>query len=68
VLSRNAPWPSRRRGRAWNTRIEKYPWSSRNLVNYQVTIYAMRFETESAGQARLVARWIIKDGASGKDL
>jgi hypothetical protein len=28
----------------------------------------VRFETDSAGQARLVARWIIKDGASGKDL
>jgi uncharacterized lipoprotein YmbA len=49
-------------------RIEKYPWSSRNLVNYQVTIYVLRFETDSAGQARMVARWIIKNGASGNDL
>jgi uncharacterized protein len=48
-------------------RIEKYPWSNKNRVNYQVTIYVVRFETDSSGQAQLVARWIIKDG-SGKDL
>ncbi len=49
-------------------RIDKYPWSNRNQVNYQLTVYVVRFETDSSGQAQLVARWIIKDGASGKDL
>ena len=49
-------------------RIEKYPWSNRNMVKYQVTIYVVRFETNNAGQAQLVARWIIKDGRSGNDL
>jgi hypothetical protein len=49
-------------------RIEKYPWSNRSMVKYQVTIYVVRFETNNAGQAQLVARWIIKDGPSGNDL
>jgi uncharacterized protein len=49
-------------------RIEKYPWSNRRQINYQVTVYVVRFETDASGQAQLVARWIIKDGASGKDL
>jgi uncharacterized protein len=48
--------------------IEKYPWSNRNQINYQVTVYVVRFETDGGGQAQLVVRWIIKDGASGKDL
>ncbi len=49
-------------------RIERYPWSSRTRVDYQVAIDVQRFETSADGQSQLVARWIIKDGQTGKDL
>jgi uncharacterized lipoprotein YmbA len=49
-------------------RIEKYPWPVRTHVDYQIAIDVQRFETTSNGQSQLVARWIIKDGATGKDL
>jgi len=48
--------------------IEKYPWSHKTQVDYQIAIDVQRFETTSDGQSQLVARWIIKDGATGKDL
>jgi uncharacterized protein len=49
-------------------RIEKYPWSLRTNVDYQVEIDVQRFETTSDGQALLIASWIIRDGHSGKIL
>lgn len=49
-------------------RIEKYPWPVRTRVDYQITIDVQRFETTADGQSELIARWIIKDGATGKDL
>jgi uncharacterized lipoprotein YmbA len=49
-------------------RIEKYPWSLRTNVDYQVEIDVRRFETTSDGQTQLVASWIIRDGRSGKIL
>ena len=48
--------------------IEKYPWPVRTRVDYQITIDVQRFETTADGQSQLIARWIIKDGATGKDL
>ena len=48
--------------------IEKYPWPVRTHVDYQITVDVQRFETTSDGRSQLVARWIIKDGVSGKDL
>jgi uncharacterized lipoprotein YmbA len=49
-------------------RIEKYPWSLRTNVDYQVEIDVQRFETTSDGQTQLTASWIIKDGHGGKIL
>ncbi len=49
-------------------RVEKYPWSRRTPIDYQIVIFVERFETTADGQAQLNARWIIKDGATGKDL
>jgi uncharacterized lipoprotein YmbA len=49
-------------------RIEKYPWAHRTPIDYQITISVERFEASANGQAQLNARWIIKDGATGKDL
>jgi uncharacterized protein len=48
--------------------IEKYPWSLRTKVDYQIEINVQRFETTSDGQAQLVASWIIRDGPSDKIL
>jgi uncharacterized protein len=48
--------------------IEKYPWPRRAEINYQIAIDVQHFETTTDGQSRLSARWIIKDGATGKDL
>jgi uncharacterized protein len=49
-------------------RIEKYPWSRKAQVNYEIAIDVLSFETTVDGQSQLSARWIIKDGQSGKDL
>jgi uncharacterized lipoprotein YmbA len=49
-------------------RIEKYPWSLRTNVDYQVEIDVQRFETTSDGQTQLIANWIIRDGHGGKIL
>src|SRR5579864_8849512 len=49
-------------------RIEKYPWSLRTSVDYQVEIDVQRFETTSDGQTQLIASWIIRDGHGGKTL
>jgi len=48
--------------------IEKYPWSRNVRVDYQIVVDVQRFDTNSEGQSQLTARWIIKDGATGKDL
>lgn len=49
-------------------RIEKYPWSLRTNVDYQVEIDVQQFETTSDGQTQLIASWIIRDGHGGKIL
>ncbi len=49
-------------------RVEKYPWSRHTPIDYQIVIFVERFETTADGQAQLNARWIIKDGATDKDL
>jgi len=48
--------------------LERYPWPRRTEVDYQVTVDVLRFETSTDGQSQLIARWIIKDGRTGKDL
>src|ERR1700752_770867 len=49
-------------------RIEKYTWSLRTRVDYQVEIDVQRFETTSEGRTQLIASWIIRDGHGGKIL
>src|SRR5579864_6038358 len=48
--------------------IEKYPWSLRTQVDYQIEINVQRFETTSDGQTILLAGWIVRDGQGGKIL
>ncbi|MGH7931843.1 MAG: PqiC family protein [Candidatus Binataceae bacterium] len=49
-------------------RIERYPWPRTNPVDYQVVVDVQSFETTKDGQSQMIARWVIKDGRSGKDL
>jgi uncharacterized lipoprotein YmbA len=48
--------------------LEQYPWPRRTEVDYQVAVEVLRFETSADGQSQLTARWVIKDGRTGKDL
>jgi hypothetical protein len=48
--------------------IEKFPWPHRTQIDYQVVVDVLRFETTADNQARLSARWTIKDGSSGTNL
>src|SRR5258708_33574326 len=49
-------------------RIEKYPWSLRTKVDYQVEIDIQRFETTSDGQTQLIASWLIRKSPGGKSV
>ena len=49
-------------------RVESYPWSLSRSVDYQVIVDVQRFDTSSDKQAKLVARWSIRDGHNGKEL
>ncbi|MGO9452508.1 MAG: membrane integrity-associated transporter subunit PqiC [Candidatus Binataceae bacterium] len=48
--------------------VEKYPWSRDVHVDYQIVVDVQRFDTNIDGQSQLRARWIIKEGGTGKDL
>jgi uncharacterized lipoprotein YmbA len=62
VLSQNL-------GRQLNTqRIVVFPWYGRPDIDYQVEIQVHRFETDASRRSHLDARWIIKDGRSGREL
>ena len=47
-------------------RIVSYPWPVDRKPTYQVEIDVLRFETNSAGEAQLFARWAISDGGNKK--
>jgi uncharacterized protein len=47
-------------------RVESYPWSRGVPIDYQVVVGVERFDTGSDKQAKLVARWSIRDGHDGK--
>jgi len=41
-------------------RIVRYPWSRRQVVDYQVGIDILEFNVDASGQSRLIAQWFIK--------
>ena len=49
-------------------RVEGYTWTRNTPVDYQVVVDVERFDTSSDHQAKLVARWSIRDGRDGKEL
>ena len=41
-------------------RIVRYPWSQRQVVDYQVGIDILEFNVDANGQSRLIAQWFVK--------
>jgi uncharacterized lipoprotein YmbA len=42
--------------------VHNHPWFSSTKLDYSVEITVVRFESDRAGSAHLLARWSIKDG------
>ena len=49
-------------------RVEVHPWPGRQRPTYQVEIDVLSFETDTAGTACLVGRWVLRDVASGQTI
>jgi len=49
-------------------RIVLFPWYGRPQIDYQIEVQVHRFETDDTNRSQLDARWIIKDGKSGREL
>jgi len=49
-------------------RIVLFPWYGRPNIDYQVEVQVHRFDTDAANRSHLDARWIIKDGKTGREL
>ena len=41
-------------------RIVRFPWSQRQVIDYQVGIDILEFNVNASGQSRLIAQWFIK--------
>ena len=49
-------------------RIVLFPWYGRPQLDYQVEVQVQRFDTDDTNRSQLNARWIIKDGKTGREL
>lgn len=49
-------------------RIVLFPWYGRPDINYQVEVQVHRFDTGADNRSHLDARWIVKDGRTGREL
>jgi uncharacterized protein len=49
-------------------RIALFPWYGRPQIDYQVEVQVHRFDTDTNNRSELNARWIIKDGRTGREL
>jgi len=49
-------------------RIVLFPWYGRPQIDYQVEVQVHRFDTDDTNRSQLDARWIIKDGRTGREL
>ena len=41
-------------------RIVRYPWSQRQVIDYQVGIDILEFNVDASGKSRLIAQWFVK--------
>jgi hypothetical protein len=48
--------------------IVSYPWPSDRKPNYHLEMEVLSFESNSAREARLSARWVVMDGGTKKPL
>jgi uncharacterized lipoprotein YmbA len=51
-----------------NDQVSLNPWPGRQRPIYQLEIDVLSFETDTAGRAQLVARWFLRDVASGQTI
>jgi hypothetical protein len=49
-------------------RVIAFPWPNDRKPKYQIDIEVLRFEANRAGDAGLLARWVVIDGGTGKRL
>lgn len=49
-------------------RIILFPWYGRPDIDYQIEVQVHRFDTDADNRSHLHARWIIKDGKTGREL
>jgi hypothetical protein len=49
-------------------RIVLFPWYGRPDIDYEVEVQVQRFDTGADNRSHLHARWIIKDGRTGREL
>lgn len=54
--------------RLGNAQIVQFPWYSTTRLDYKVELSVDRFEPDASGNAQLIARWTIRDGATNKPL
>ena len=47
-------------GQLGTDRVVRYPWSQRQVVDYQVGIDILEFDVNASGQSRLIAQWFVK--------
>jgi len=48
-------------------RIVLFPWYGRPEIDYQVEVQVHRFDTDDNNRSQLDARWIIRDGKTGRE-
>jgi uncharacterized protein len=49
-------------------RVIRHPWPAQQRPSYQLEIDVLNFEPDTAGTAQLVARWFLRDVASGQTI
>ena len=41
-------------------RVIRYPWSQRQVIDYQIAIDILEFNVNANGQSRLIAQWFVR--------
>lgn len=49
-----------------SAQIVQFPWYSTTRLDYKVEVSVDRFERDASGNAHLIARWTIRDGATNR--
>lgn len=49
-------------------RFYEHPWHSSTALDYAIELSVSRFERDRLGVVRLMGRWMLKDGGTGREL